>query len=201
LFTSHIAQDDSHASRAIFFANEDDFTKAPICVKFQEVKNEEKNQKNIQAIMKKIFRLLLLVNLTVLPATTYAQASGGSVTQTLPNDSAPQLPLAKCLPAGIKLSDVVEATIAGYANGQPVESHKVTVEEKLNSLKATCNSDNKLVDGNGKQIVFYHLTGCWGNPPADYQEILQKQRAEIDKLKQQYTVIEMTCNPSGAHIS
>jgi hypothetical protein len=151
--------------------------------------------------MKKIFRFFLLVNLTVLPATTYGQATGGSVTPTSPNNGAAQSPLAKCLPAGIKLSDVVEATIAGYANDKPVESHKVTVEQKLNALKATCDSDNKLVDGNGKQIVFYHLTGCWGNPPPGYQEILQKQRAEIDKLKQQYTVIEMTCNPSGVHIS
>ena len=37
-----------------------------------------------------------------------------------------------------------------------------------------------------------HLAGA--------QEILRKQREEIDKLKQQYTVIEMTCNPSGAHL-
>ncbi len=56
-----------------------------------------------------------------------------------------------------------------------VELHKVTVEQKLNELKATCNSDNKLVDGNGKQINFYPLTGCWGNPPFNYQDILRKQ--------------------------
>jgi hypothetical protein len=37
-----------------------------------------------------------------------------------------------------------------------------------------------------------------GNPPADYQEILQRQREELEKLKKQYTVIEMTCNPEGA---
>lgn len=114
---------------------------------------------------------------------------------------ATQSSLAKCLPTDIKLSDVVEATSAGYDNGQPVGLHKVTVEQKLNELKATCNSDNKLVDGNGKQIVFFHLTGCWGNPPLNYDDILKKQRDEISKLKQQYTVIEMTCNPSGVPIS
>ena len=117
------------------------------------------------------------------------------------SDGVTQASLAKCLPVDIKLSDVVEATSARYASGQASGVHKITVEDKLNELKATCSDDNKLVDGNGKQIMFYHLTGCWGNPPADYQEILQKQRDELQKLKQQYTVIEMTCNPSGMPIS
>lgn len=151
--------------------------------------------------MEKLFRIILLLNFSILPPATFAQATGGSVTQTLTNDGASPSPLAKCLPAGIKLSDIAEATSAGYANGQPVGPNKITVEQKLNELKATCNSENKLVDGNGKLIVFYHLAGCWGNPPPDYQEILQKQRGEINRLKQQYTVIEITCNPSGVHIS
>ena len=109
--------------------------------------------------------------------------------------------LATCLPADIKLDDVVEATSRGVANGEASGVKKVTVEQKLHELKATCNKGNKLVDANGKQIVFYHLTGCWGNPPFDYQDILRKQREELDKLKEQYTVIEMTCNPSGGPIS
>jgi hypothetical protein len=151
--------------------------------------------------MKRSFRFILLISLAVSPICLFAQAAGGPVTgQTLTDNGISQSSLAKCLPADIKLSDVVEATSTGYANGQLVGLHKVTVEQKLNELKATCNSDNKLVDGNGKQITFYHLTGCWGNPPYNYQEILQKQRHEIDKLKQQYTVIEMTCNPSGIPI-
>ena len=111
-----------------------------------------------------------------------------------------QTSLAACLPSDIKLSDVVEATSAGVANGQPVELHKVTVEQRLRELKATCSSDKKLIDNSGKQIVFYRLTGCWGNPPMGAQEILRKQREEIDKLKQQHIVIELTCNPSGAPI-
>ncbi len=117
------------------------------------------------------------------------------------SDGVTQASLAKCLPVDIKLSDVVEATSARYASGQASGVHKITVEDKLNELKATCSDDNKLVDGNGKRIMFYHLTGCWGNPPADYQEILQKQRDELQKLKQQYTVSEMTCNPSAMPIS
>jgi hypothetical protein len=152
--------------------------------------------------VKRSFRFILVISLAASPICLFAQAAGGPVTgQTFTNDGISQSSLAKCLPADIKLSDVVDATSTGYANGIPVGLHKVTVEQTLNELKATCNSDNKLVGGNGKQIIFYHLTGCWGNPPYNYQDILQKQRDEIDKLKQQYIVIEMTCNPSGIPLS
>jgi hypothetical protein len=131
-----------------------------------------------------------------------AQVTGGATPRTASNNNQVSHPsLAACLPPDIKLTDVVEATSRGYANGQTVGLHKVTVEQRLNELKAACNNNNKLVDGNGKQIVFYHLTGCWGNPPQGNQYILRKQGEEINKLKEQYTVIEMTCNPSGAPIS
>jgi hypothetical protein len=97
--------------------------------------------------------------------------------------------LSTCLPAGTKLTDVVSVS-AGGANA-------ITVEQTLNNLGAQCTPDNKLVDRSGKEVRFYHLTGCWGNPPENYQEILQKQADDIAKLKTQYTVIEMTCNPRG----
>src|ERR1700736_5472482 len=126
--------------------------------------------------MKRLFRFALFITLTASPIFAYAQATHEGVSQS---------PLAKCLPPEIKLSDVVEATNSGPAKGQSVGQHNVTVEQRLNELKATCNNDNKLVDGNGRQIVFYHLTGCWGNPPENYQDILQRQRDEINKLKQQ----------------
>jgi hypothetical protein len=142
--------------------------------------------------MKRLFQFALFITLTASPIFAYAQATGNAVSQS---------PLAKCLPPEIKLSDVVDSASAGPAKGQSVGRDSVTVEQRLNELNATCSSENKLVDGNGKQIVFYHLTGCWGNPPEDYQDILQKQRDEINKLKQQYTVIEISCSPSGIRIS
>jgi hypothetical protein len=74
---------------------------------------------------------------------------------------------------------------------------KITVEQKLTAMKARCKN-GKLVDAQGKEISFFRLEGCWGNPPADYQEILAQQQQQLDKLKQRYTVIEMTCNPDGA---
>jgi hypothetical protein len=113
-------------------------------------------------------------------ATVIAEAA-----QESSNSSTPRFP---CLERNITLSDVVSASING--------SSRVTVKDKLNVLKARCRK-GKLVDVKGRQIRFYHLQGCWGNPPADYSEILDRQRNEIEKLKKRYTVIEMTCNPNG----
>jgi len=101
-----------------------------------------------------------------------------------------------CLPKDIKRADIVSAQLQrpGRSDGA-----KVTVEQKLKEIKARCHK-GKLVDANGKQIYFYQLQGCWGNPPADYQEILNQQRIELEKLRKSYRVIEMTCNPSGEMI-
>ncbi len=95
-----------------------------------------------------------------------------------------------CLPAGVHSTDVV---------GVRVERGKgmtVTVAEKLKDLKARCRK-HKVVDGRGKEIRFYQLVGCWGNPPDDYQQQLERQATELAKLRKRYRVIEMTCDPSG----
>lgn len=102
--------------------------------------------------------------------------------------------LASCLPPGTKLTDVVEAKADGEAG------EVVTVAEKLAQLKAACSTANKLVDSAGREIVFYRLKGCWGNPPDNYEEILAQQRKELEELKKKRTVIERTCNPSGMSI-
>lgn len=101
-----------------------------------------------------------------------------------------------CLPQSRKLTDVV--TTDGIA-AQPEETDKIkkiTIADKLIELKARCEN-NQLVDGSGKGIRFYQLTGCWGAAPANYEEILAQQRIEIETLQAQYTVISMTCNPEG----
>ena len=105
--------------------------------------------------------------------------------------------LSSCLPPDIKLTDVVSAELISFLPPNQYNVKKVTVEQKLTELKAACNASGKLVDGTGREIYFYHLTGCWGNPPFNYQDILAKQRQKLEQLRQQYTVVEMTCNPSG----
>ena len=98
-----------------------------------------------------------------------------------------------CLPKEIQPTDVVS-----YQDDNPSKpgKHAVTVAEKLASLKAHCKK-GKLIDAAGREIRFFHLTGCWGNPPEDYQQILDEQSRKLAQLKKRYTVIEMTCNPSG----
>jgi hypothetical protein len=99
-----------------------------------------------------------------------------------------------CLPEGIKLTDIVSTQLINSATGTVVR--KLTVKQKLKELSAHCLK-GKLVDRSGKRVYFYRLVGCWGNPPFNYLEILDRQREEIEKLKRQYTVIEITCNPDG----
>jgi len=101
----------------------------------------------------------------------------------------------RCLPEGIKAGTVVSAQPVhpGVGDG-PI--HKVMVRDRLIALKARCRK-GRLVDRFGKEIYFYRLKGCWGNPPANYQEVLERQRGEIARLKKRYTVVELTCNPDG----
>jgi hypothetical protein len=104
-----------------------------------------------------------------------------------------------CLPAGIKPTDVVSAQgVKPGANRDQVKT--ITVAQKLKELRARCRK-RKLVDASGREIRFYRLIGCWGNPPEDYQEQLERQAKELAKLRKRYRVIEMTCNPSGQQIA
>jgi len=103
--------------------------------------------------------------------------------------------LKNCLPTEVSLTDVVSSELI-KSGSQGNQVKKVTVKDKLSELKARCKN-GKLVDSKGREIRFYRLKGCWGNPPADYQEILAEQEKELRELRTRYTVIEMTCNPSG----
>ena len=98
-----------------------------------------------------------------------------------------------CLPAGISLDSLV--TMEPAQTNQPAVTMKVTVGMRLAQLKARCKR-GKLVDGKGKQIYFYALIGCWGNPPADYLELLEHQAKEIQRLQKRYTVIQIPCAQS-----
>jgi len=100
----------------------------------------------------------------------------------------------QCLPEYVKPTEVVSTRLVQTDGRTLVET--ITVEQKLAELKANCKN-GKLVDGAGTEIYFYKLTGCWGNPPRNYQEIRERQEAELARLRKQYMVIEMTCNPSG----
>jgi hypothetical protein len=97
-----------------------------------------------------------------------------------------------CLPKDIDANEVI--SLETSAPG--VVARKITVTTKLNQIGARCRA-KRLVDTRGREIHFYRLTGCWGNPPLDYQEILDNQQQELARLRRRYRVIEITCNPSG----
>lgn len=100
----------------------------------------------------------------------------------------------KCLPEGFAADTVVSVSRAQTGAGNKVE--RETIKQRLDKMKAVCK-DGKLLDESKKEIKFYQLQGCWGNPPQDYQEILDNQKKELDELKKKYAVVEVTCNASG----
>lgn len=100
-----------------------------------------------------------------------------------------------CLPQDVKADEVVSIEPLGKGRA----ARQITVKDKLKQLGARCRG-SRLVDSRGKQIHFYRLTGCWGNPPADYEEILENQRQELARLRRRYRVVEISCNPSGVMI-
>lgn len=100
-----------------------------------------------------------------------------------------------CLPNEVKAGEVLSRPIEPH--GRPIRP--VTVQDKLNGLGARCRR-GRLVDSRGKEIRFYTLAGCWGNPPADYLEIMEKERQELARLKRRYRIVEIQCNREGAMI-
>ncbi len=100
--------------------------------------------------------------------------------------------IAELLPPDIQLDTVADC---GFGGG-----NKITVEDELIRVKAHVGEDGKLQDAVGKPIQFFRLTGCWGNPPGNYQQILDEQNGRLEELRKTHTVITLTCNPSGLPI-
>ena len=138
--------------------------------------------------MKRILHYILLVSCAVI--ITGGDTRAGDVAANT---------WAGCLPAGVKPGDAVEIERTAGPRSEAA-TVKLTVEKKLDELRAHCDGENHLVDGTGRPIAFYHLIGCWGNPPPNYQELLQKQRNELEQLRKDHTVIELSCNPTGVRI-
>ena len=101
----------------------------------------------------------------------------------------------ECLPSDVAADEVIGVEQSGMNQA----SKEVTVKSKLSQIGARCRG-KRLVDARGKQIHFYRLTGCWGNPPENYEEILANQQRELTRLRRRYRVVEISCNPSGVLI-
>lgn len=143
--------------------------------------------------MKRFFYLLALVLIVGGGAQTLCGQGKSKMKRKTSRHSVVQ-PKYDCLPPDIKPDAIVSAKQVQTAAGNRIE--KETVKQRLDKIKAGCKA-GKLSDAQGKEIRFYQLQGCWGNPPQDYQEILDNQQKELAELKRKYTVIEITCNPAG----
>jgi hypothetical protein len=98
-----------------------------------------------------------------------------------------------CLPEDVTEDTAVSAPEGERTAGKTEKSF--TVSAALRKLEARCR-DGKLVDKAGREIYFFHRIGCWGNPPEDYVERLARQTEEIERLKKDYTVLEIPCGPT-----
>ena len=135
----------------------------------------------------------LLFCFTILLLTfALAPAQGDRATQSMTSAPATEKDTAtsfsktlSCLPKDVRADEAVSFTPKGKEN--------LTVERKLIEMKARCRR-GKLVDSRSREIRFFRPS-CWGNPPVDYQEIQQRERDELAKLKKRFTVITFSCNP------
>ncbi len=102
--------------------------------------------------------------------------------------------LLTCLPESRQLTDIVSVEGVATTSEEANKLKKVTISEKLKELQASCKN-NRLVDTQSKEIVFFDLQFCGGAPPPE--GAVEKQREEVIALQKKYTVITMTCNPVG----
>ena len=93
-----------------------------------------------------------------------------------------------CLPPELKPTDVVS-----FRKTSKSSDETITIEQKLVELGAQCR-DGELIDGKGKAIGFFRIA-CFGNPPADDDEIARREQAELEKLQKDHTVIVFECDP------
>jgi hypothetical protein len=138
------------------------------------------------------FSILLLTLIAFEAQTHFAQTA----TKAMPKAKTPAIAASKyvCLPAEIEPDTIIETRRIKSRVG--VRLIKETAVQRLTKLNARCRA-GKLFDGKGREIRFYQLEGCWGNPPPDHLEIVARQERELQNLKKKFTVIEVTCNPTG----
>lgn len=136
----------------------------------------------------------LAIRILVIAAAMLIAAGAGCSWQFQQPDRS-NLPLAQCLPAGVKLTDQVGMKNTIGANGLVAESTPITLQDKLSELNAVCSSDKTLADAAGKRISLYSDTACWqGAAPSNSEELLTKQSNEVKVLEQSSIVIEIPCN-------
>jgi hypothetical protein len=138
-----------------------------------------------------IFLLTIILQLSVLSQTTRLQSGRFQSTESQHkriNRGVTSSVQFDCLPKDFQLTDIVS-----YRKRQKSDEKQITIEDKLVELKAHCKA-GKLIDSKGKEIRFFKLS-CFGNPPENIDEIVQKERQTLARLQKKYHVIVMECDP------
>ena len=112
---------------------------------------------------------------------------------TIPAAFAP--PRFACLPKNIRPGDIVSAEWTGSDHPR---LRQVTVEQTLAHMHARCDG-GKLVDRGKREIRFYRVH-CFGAPTEYALETTRREAAELKELRATYTVVQMTCSPTGQPI-
>lgn len=110
---------------------------------------------------------------------------GQAQSTSTPSDVSADSSLSSCFPASYQLDYTAE-----YQDGK-----NITIGQKLKMLGASCTPKGLLVDRSGRAIALYSMGGCGGTPPP--RDIQDERRAELKKLKEDHTVIEIGCSPES----
>jgi hypothetical protein len=138
-----------------------------------------------------IFLLTIILQLSVLSQTTRLQSGWFQSTESQHkriNRRVTSSVQFDCLPKDFQLTDIVS-----YRKRQKSEDKQITIEDKLVELKAHCKA-GKLIDSKGQEVRFFKLS-CFGNPPENIDEIVQKERQTLATLQKKYRVIVIECDP------
>jgi hypothetical protein len=148
---------------------------------------------NMNRLLKISLLLIIIINI---PAPLFSQIPGLYRKKVQPigsrnprsNPKATESSQFECLSKDFQLSDIVS-----YRRIRKSDDKQITIEDKLAELKARCKA-GKLIDSEGREIRFFRLS-CFGNPPENIDEIVQKERQTLDTLKKKYHVVVIGCDP------
>lgn len=98
------------------------------------------------------------------------------------------------LPENIKAETEVRRAIKNE-QGETISFEITTVEKRLNELQARYEND-RLIDGNGREIRFYEPLCRGVSRGTEEDEADQKAKeTELAELEKKYTVITLNCDP------
>jgi hypothetical protein len=143
---------------------------------------------NKRSIIALLFLLLLMA--PAISQTTNLQPRSSHASETTAQPVGAELTDEdfNCLPETFTLDESI-----AYRTRSDGELQEIKLKDRLREMQASCRG-GKLVDRQKREIRIFRVA-CFGNPPADYDEIRQREQEELSRLKKHFTVILIECNP------